>query len=293
MILIHGAKKDLGGFSVYRNLPNVQKRSIGPFVFIDHMGPMEVDAHQKLDVRPHPHIGLATITYLYEGQVFHRDNIGSKQTIRPGDINLMIAGCGIAHSERTPLAQLQAEGIKAMHGLQVWMGLPLADEQCAPEFFHYGKDSIPKIEIAEGILGDVLMGSYGGKESPVKTLSPTLFLNLKCAKNSKHQFKFSDKEIGFLVVSGSARINQETLNSNDLIIFSDIEKVDFEAFEDAVVAIFGGDPFPEPRYLWWNFVATDKALIRAAAERWKNQDMDKIEDETDFIPLPEIPLPQS
>lgn len=291
MIVIHGTRKDLGGFSVYRNLPNVQKRSIGPFVFIDHMGPMEVDAHQKLDVRPHPHIGLATITYLYQGHVFHRDNIGSKQSIRPGDINLMIAGHGIAHSERTPLELLQSEGVKAMHGLQVWMGLPLAQEQCEPEFFHYPKATIPQLEISKEIKGELLMGSYKGQTSPVKTLSPTLFLNLSCAKNSKHQFSFSEKEVGFLIVSGSATINQEKLNANDLIIFTETSSVDFECSEDTVIAIFGGEPFPEPRYLWWNFVATDKALIRAAAEKWKNQTMAQIEGETEFIPLPTTPLP--
>lgn len=292
MIVIHGAKKDLGGFSVYRNLPSVQKRSIGPFVFIDHMGPMEVDAHQKLDVRPHPHIGLATITYLYRGHVFHRDNIGSKQSIRPGDINLMIAGRGIAHSERTPAERLQAEGVKSMHGLQVWMGLPLEHEQCDPEFFHYPQATIPQLDISKEIKGELLMGSYSGKTSPVKTFSSTLFLSLSCAKNTKHHFHFSEPEVGFLIVSGSARINQENLNANDLIIFTDTSlDIHFECVEDTVIAIFGGEPFPEPRYLWWNFVATDKALIRAAAEKWKNQSMAKIEGETEFIPLPTTPLP--
>ncbi len=291
MIVIHGSRKDLGGFSVYRNLPSIQKRSIGPFVFIDHMGPMEVGAHQKLDVRPHPHIGLATITYLYKGHVLHRDNIGSKQSIRPGDINLMIAGRGISHSERTPLEQLQAEGVKTMHGLQVWMGLPLEYEQCDPEFFHYPKTSIPKLELASGLTGELLMGSYSGKTSPVKTLSQTLFLNFSCAKNTRHQFTFTEKEVGFLVVSGAAMINQEKLKANDLIIFSETSKIDFECSEDTVIAIFGGEPFPEPRYLWWNFVATDKALIRQAAEVWKNQTMAQIEGETEFIPLPTTPLP--
>lgn len=289
-IIIHGKKKDLGGFSVFRSLPTIHCRSVGPFVFLDHMGPMQVDETHHLDVRPHPHIGLMTVTYLLEGKGYHRDSIGSKQIINPGDINLMIAGKGIVHSERTPEEEKNHSN-KKIHGLQIWLALPKEDEECDPAFFHYSKEQLPKITVNESISIDLLIGSYQQYQSAVKSYFKTLFLVANIKNNTKHEFTFNEKEIGILIISGAASINDQELKSNDFIKVGDPQNIKFFAKEDCELAIVGGETLPEPRFMWWNLISTRKELIHLAAKKWKNQEMGKVDGETDFIPLPNDPLP--
>ncbi len=289
--VIHSSTKDLGGFSVSRALPHVKKRSVGPFVFIDHMGPMNLDERQLLNVRPHPHIGLATVTYLLEGRGFHRDNIGSAQLIVPGDINLMIAGQGIVHSERTPEEDVKNYLGKTIHGLQIWIALPLEHEECEPQFYHYPKNLIPHRVLSDNLQVEVMMGAWQGMHSPVKTLSSTLFMFLTFKNKIQQDFSFDVEEAALMVVAGEASINGQQLKENDLIVVAEPGKVTVSVAEGAQVAVFGGAAFPEPRYIWWNFVSSSKERIHKAAQQWKNQEMPPVPGETEFIPLPDQPLP--
>lgn len=290
-LIIHGSRKDLGGFSVYRSLPTAQKRSVGPFVFFDHMGPMVIDETHMLDVRPHPHIGLATVTFLYEGKGYHRDSLGSDQIIKPGDVNLMIAGRGIVHSERTPEEEKKFFHQKSIHGLQIWVALPQSFEDCAPEFHHYSRESIPQLVLSEAVSGNLLIGTFLKAASPVKTLSRTLFMTLLFKAQSQHRFSFEEEEIGVFIVSGSATVNGSLAQAQDLVVVSDVQNVEIQVSEDTCVAVIGGSVLPEPRHIWWNFVSSDKEKIRVAAEKWKNQEMGQVRGETDFIPLPDYRLP--
>lgn len=184
-LILMAKEKDLGGFTVARALPSIKRRHVGPFVFLDHMGPMIVDQSHFLNVRPHPHIGLATVTYLFSGEGHHRDNLGSSQIIKPGDLNWMIAGRGIVHSERTPEHHRpQLEG-KEMHGLQIWVGLPLSHEECAPSFTHWPKEKLPQFEISKNTSAHLLIGSFNGIHSPAERLSPILFMILNCKQQTE------------------------------------------------------------------------------------------------------------
>lgn len=290
-LIIHGNTKDLGGFTVSRVLPNIKKRSVGPFVFVDHMGPMQLDETHLLNVRPHPHIGLATVTYLLEGRGFHRDSLGSEQLIVPGDINLMIAGRGVVHSERTPEEDKKNLIGKTAHGLQIWMALPVEHEECDPQFYHYPQSLIPHKEVAPGVHAEVLIGAWEEMQSPVKTLSSTLFVFLNFKNNIQHSFHFDVQELAFLVVSGCAEVNGSELQTNDLIAVADPGTVQITAPAGTMIAVLGGAPFPEPRHIWWNFVSSRKERIREAAEKWKLQEMPKVPGESEFIPLPDQPLP--
>lgn len=295
-LVINGKTKDLGEFIVSRLIPVREKRFIGPFVFIDHMGPAVLNETHYLNVRPHPHIGLATVTYLYDGVAFHRDSIGSEQKILPGEVNLMIAGKGIVHSERTPEADKKALLGTPMHGLQIWMALPLSEENCEPQFYHYGQSLIPKMKVSNGVEADLIMGSWTHSDgsrftSPVKTLSQTLYMCLRGSKGSTTTIAFKEKEIGILVVSGAATIDGETLEPNQLVVVSNPENVEILCSKDSVLAVFGGQPFPEPRYIWWNFVSSSKEAIKEAAQKWKEQRFEKVPGETEFIPLPDFPMP--
>lgn len=289
-LIISGRKKDLGGFSVSRTLPSVTRRQLGPFVFLDHMGPMIIDETHVLDVRPHPHIGLSTVTYLFAGRGYHRDNLGSKQVIVPGDLNWMTAGRGISHSERTPEEDRNPSEKNEIHGIQIWIGLPREHEDCEPSFTHYPKSQLPKAQAVKDLDVQVLIGEFNGVTSPVKTHSRTLFMDLNCRNQLNTKLEFSEEEIGIFLISGSCRINEHDLQTDDLFIPANPKSVQLTASKDTKLIVIGGTPFPEDRHIWWNFVSSDKAKIRAAAARWKNQEFGKIEGETEFIPLPEYPI---
>ncbi len=289
-LILKGNVRDLGGFAVVRSIPQAKRRHVGPFVFLDHMGPMKVDEYHKLDVRPHPHIGLSTVTYLLEGRGHHRDSLGSDQVISPGDINWMTAGRGIVHSERTPCSEIEAKN-RSIHGIQVWVALPVEHEESEPAFFHYPKDQIPKFRINNFFDSSLLIGSYGENTSPVKTYSPTIFMELSAKNSGVTTVSFKDEEIGIFLVKGSAKINNQALAVNDIIIVKDPSHIEFDLSEESQFIVIGGSAFKEPRYIWWNFVSSSKERIREAAALWEKQEMGQVPTETDFIPLPNIPLP--
>lgn len=290
-LIISGRKRDLGGFSVVRSIPSAVRRHVGPFVFLDHMGPMRIDDTHALDVRPHPHIGLATVTYLFEGRGHHRDSLGSSQVIKPGDLNWMTAGRGIVHSERTPKEDRNPADRNRIHGVQIWVGLPVEHEETAPSFVNYQKEVIPSIQISPMLSGKLLVGSSHGVTSPVKSLSPAIFLDLISEKSGTEIISFNEKEIGIFLITGSCEINNQSIDPDDLIVVSDPKNILINFSAGARIIIIGGEPFPEPRYIWWNFISSSKERIRKAAEEWSNQKMGKVAEEDDFIPLPDLPFP--
>ena len=289
--IIESRSRDLGGFSVHRSLPSPRKRQLGPFVFLDHMGPLKVDATHAMDVRPHPHIGLATVTYLFEGRGIHRDSLGSYQVITPGDLNWMTAGKGIVHSERTPEEDRDPTQKKVIHGVQIWVALPKAHEDCEPSFVHWPQEKMPKFSLSENLDARLMIGSFDNYQSPVQVLSSTLFMDLTVKENLKQKLSFNEKELGLFLVSGKAIINGLDMNDDDLIVIQDPTNVQIEVAKGSRLIVIGGEAYPEPRYIWWNFVSTSKEKIRTAAEKWKNQKFEKVPNEVDFIPLPDSPLP--
>ncbi|AZZ35496.1 hypothetical protein CIK05_01325 [Bdellovibrio sp. qaytius] len=290
-ILISGKKKDLGGFTVSRTLPNVKRRHVGPFVFLDHMGPLQVDHEHLMSVRPHPHIGLSTVTYLFSGRGLHRDSLGSKQIISPGDLNWMTAGRGIVHSERTPTEDISAHPKKTMHGIQIWVALPVEQEECAPNFTHYPQDILPKFNLSEELSGKLLIGSHQNITSPVKTYSQTFFADITVDKSVNNVVSISEEEIGVFLLEGEATINDQVLTTDDLMLVAKPSEIKIEASKGTRLIFIGGTEFKEPRYIWWNFVSSRRERIREAAEQWKNQLFGTVAEENDFIPLPNDPMP--
>ena len=290
-ILISGKKKDLGGFIVSRTLPNVKRRHVGPFVFLDHMGPLQVDHEHLMSVRPHPHIGLSTVTYLFSGRGLHRDSLGSKQIISPGDLNWMTAGRGIVHSERTPAEDISANPKKTMHGIQIWVALPTDQEECEPNFMHYPKDSLPQFTLCEGLSGKLLIGKHENMISPVKTYSPTFFADITVENSVNKTISIAEEELGVFLLEGEATVNEQTLAKDDLLLIANPKQIKIQASQNSRLIFIGGKEFSEPRYIWWNFVSSRRERIRVAAEQWKNQLLGKVAEEDDFIPLPNDPLP--
>ncbi|MCO5113788.1 MAG: pirin family protein [Bdellovibrionaceae bacterium] len=294
-IIISGRKRDLGGFMVARTIPSAERRHVGPFVFLDHMGPLKITETAMLDVRPHPHIGLSTVTYLFSGRGHHRDSLGYSQVISPGDINWMTAGRGIVHSERTPDEDKFPNPSAPIHGIQVWVALPVEHEDTDPNFTHYPKSQIPDIEFTEGLNGKLMIGTYQEEgytlTSPVKTYSPTFFAEMKSTQDLNHKLSLAEEEIGIFLVEGQATINDHKLEMDDLIIVSDPKNISLELGKGTTLILIGGTAFKEPRYIWWNLVSSSKEKIQQAAKRWEKQEMGKVEGEIDYIPLPDIPFP--
>jgi redox-sensitive bicupin YhaK (pirin superfamily) len=290
-LVIKGRKRDLGGFTVNRVIPSSQRRHVGPFVFLDHLGPMKIDETHVLDVRPHPHIGLSTVTYLFEGNGYHRDSLGSEQKIIPGDLNWMTAGKGIVHSERTPKEDRDPKLGNLVHGIQIWVGLPLKDEDCDPGFSHYPHSSLPALKMEAGLSGKLLIGSYESISSPVKTFSRTFFADLKADGPVETILNFNEAEIGIFLISGEATINGQELQLDDLILVTDPKKVSISVSAGTRLIVIGGEPFPESRIIWWNFVSSSKEKIHRAAELWAEQKFGQVPGEVEFIPLPRDALP--
>lgn len=285
-VIIHARERDLGGFSVHRSLPSPRRRQLGPFVFLDHMGPMNVDESHKMDVRPHPHIGLATVTYLFEGRGMHRDSIGSVQLITPGDLNWMTAGRGIVHSERTPQEDTDPTLHKVMHGVQIWVALPVELEECEPSFAHWSKDKLPSLQISPALSAKVLLGQFKTATSPVQIFSETLFIDLQASADCEETLSFTQKEIGVFLAAGECEVDGQKLELSDLAVIADPAQVQLKLKAGARLIVIGGTPFPEERHIWWNFVSSRPERIKQAAEAWKNQSIGQVPGETDFIPLP-------
>jgi len=271
------------GFVVRRLLPVRGMRSVGPFVFLDHMGPAYfVAAGTAGDVRPHPHIGLATVTYLSQGAMMHRDSLGTVQRIEPGAINLMVAGRGIVHSERIP-ADIRAANV-AVEGLQMWLALPLAQERCAPAFYHYPAQVLPQHDFERGSV-QLLIGTAFGMVSPVKTFAPTLYAAWQLQGGGVLSLPQDVAERALYLIEGEVQVDGEVIRAGELVILSDNAR-ELRAGACVQGVIFGGAALDGPRYLDWNFVASDKALLAAARDDWQAGRFAMVPGESEFIPLP-------
>jgi len=280
-----GHDKDLGGgFVVRRLLPAAERQSVGPFVFFDHFGPLTVPAGANHDVRPHPHIGLATVTYLFDGAVLHRDSLGSVQRIEPGAINWMTAGRGIVHSERAP-DDLRGTAY-VQHGLQLWAALPVAHEEAAPEFVHTPAADIPAVTVGAAEVR-VLIGEAFGRTSPVRTFSKTVYLDVRLAAGASIDLPPLADELAVYAVQGSLQIDGEPVAAQTLAVLAPGAPTRISAGPAARFVVIGGDKLDGHRFIWWNFVSSRKARIVQAGDDWAAQRMGQVAGETEFIPLPE------
>ncbi len=281
---IEGRPRDLGGFSVRRTLPAVHRRILGPFVFFDHMGPAALAPGAGMDVRPHPHIELATVTYLFDGEIDHRDSLGTFQTIRPGDVNWMVAGRGIVHSERSGPASRRA-GVH-VHGIQCWVALPLEHERTEPRFEHHPASTIPRVSL-DGAVLDVVAGTAYGAESPVGVLSPTLYVHARLDAGATLEIDDTHEERAIYVVEGSLGCDERTLGVGTMVILRPGAHVTVAATEPTRVMLLGGAKLEGERHLFWNFVSSSMERLEQAKLDWKERRFPAIPgDDVEFIPLP-------
>jgi redox-sensitive bicupin YhaK (pirin superfamily) len=285
-IAITPHERDLGGFSVRRLLPSAARRTVGPFVFFDHMGPADFAPGHGIDVRPHPHIGLATVTYLFEGAIEHRDSLGTVQQITAGDVNWMTAGRGIVHSERSP-ADLRRSGYR-MQGLQTWVALPRELERCEPAFVHYPAASLPVIDMP-GVSMRLIAGSAFNRTSPVAVASSMFYIAVEMEAGASFVLPDEYEERAVYVLSGDISINNGQLGAASMAVLDPSAPVTLYAQSPARLMLLGGAPLDGERFLWWNFVASDRAAIEEASERWRRGGFDPVPGETEFIPLPDRP----
>ena len=290
-LVIEPRKKDLGGFSVGRVLPYAKRRMVGPFIFFDVMGPAQFSPGHGIDVRPHPHIGLATVTYLFEGEIRHRDSLGFDQVIRPGDVNWMTAGRGIVHSERTD-ETLRASGHN-LYGVQTWVALPESDEATAPAFHHHPKSELPVIE-KSGAKMRLIVGSAFGATSPAKTFSPIFYLGVEAAPAAQIHLPEDYEDRALYILDGGVSVDGAPYGADQMIIFKTASNPQIETTADTRAMLLGGAPLGDRR-IWWNFVASDGALIDEAKKDWRASGASNFRDarfslppgETEFIPLPD------
>jgi redox-sensitive bicupin YhaK (pirin superfamily) len=277
--------KDIGGFQVRRALPTARRRLVGPFIFFDRMGPAILRAGQALDVRPHPHIGLSTVTYLFDGKIRHRDSLGTEMVIAPGDVNLMTAGRGIVHSERTP-EELRGAPM-SVSGLQTWLALPDDKEETAPIFENTGRDLLPEFE-DDGASGRLVMGSFSGIRSPVRTDTDTLYADVRLAPGARIKIPADAEERAIYVLEGIVTISGDHFPSDRLLVFKPGDEIVVTSEQGAHFMLFGGASLGSKRYIWWNFVSSSKERIEQAKNEWKTGRFDIVPgDEEEFIPLPE------
>ncbi len=283
-VILPARQRDLGDFVVGRVLPAIGRKMVGPFIFFDHMGPARFAPGKGMDVRPHPHIGLATLTFLFDGAIMHRDSLGSEQVIRPGDVNWMTAGSGIVHSERTP-AEERAKG-HAIEGLQCWIALPKGHEETAPSFFHHAEASLPRFS-HDGVDCRLLVGDAFGKKSPVASFSDTLYLDARFAAGGRLVIPAGKRELGVYVIAGDVRVADQPVPVNSLAVGHVSDDFEIQAGSAAHVMILGGEPLGETREIYWNFVASSKERIEQAKNAWKEGRFAKVPgDSFEFIPLP-------
>jgi len=283
---IAGRSRDLGGFSVRRILPVAHRKLIGPFVFLDEMGPASFPPGGGIDVRPHPHIGLATVTYLFEGRIRHRDSLGYVQDIAPGDVNWMTAGRGIVHSERTHPDD-RADGY-ALHGMQCWVALPVADEECEPAFVHHPAASLPKLQ-RDGAELTVIAGHAYGRCAPVAVRSPTLYVAAELAAGARLPVCDEHEERAIYVVSGTVTVGGEAFSAGELAVLVPGAAAVIDSAAPARLMLLGGARLPEERHIWWNLVSTRPERIEQGKRDWLaygQAPFARVPDEPDFIPLP-------
>jgi redox-sensitive bicupin YhaK (pirin superfamily) len=282
--IIAARARDLGGFEVRRLLPAGGRQMVGPFIFFDHIGPANFAAGRGIDVRPHPHIGLATVTYLFEGELVHRDSLGFVQPIRPGDVNWMTAGRGIVHSERTdPAVRAHAARI---HGIQSWVALPRADETAEPSFVHHPYATLPTLDLA-GCTLRVVAGRAFGKQSPVATCSETLYVDVQMPEGATLALPAEHAERAIYVASGSVTVGGQAVATGSMAVLDAGAEGEMASISAARVMLLGGAALDGPRYIWWNFVASSRERIEEAKKNWAAQRFARVPGETEFIPLPD------
>lgn len=282
-LIIKARAKDLGGFSVRRVLPFAKRRMVGPWVFFDHMGPANFAAGEGINVRPHPHVNLATVTYLFEGEILHRDSLGTEAAVLPGDLNLMVAGRGIVHSER------ERDEVKSkphtVHGLQLWHALPAADEETEPGFYHYDKEEIPGTDV-DGVPVRVMMGTAYGLTSPAKTFAGTLYVEAHLQAGQSLTLPQADERAVYMA-QGAAAIGETAVDEFDMAVLTDKPGIALTAQTEARIALVGGENIG-PRFLEWNFVSSRKDRLEQAKQDWQEGRFPKVPgDDEEFIPLPE------
>lgn len=278
---IEAVEKDLGGFTVRRVLPASERRRVGPFVFFDHMGAAVFAAGEGIAVRPHPHIGLATITYLFEGEIVHRDSLGCVQPIQPGAVNLMVAGRGIVHSER---AGEDLNVTSRLHGIQSWMALPNDQEECEPGFAHHPAADIPQLDVG-GVTVRVVIGKAYGRTSPVKVFSPTLYLECRLPPGCVLALPDGYRELAAYVVGGAVRLDQHIYKRGLMALMRRGQPPRIHAEVESHVVVIGGEPVGE-RHIWWNFVSSSAERIERAKSDWQERRFEPVPGETEYIPLP-------
>jgi len=280
-LIIEERPANIGNFMVGRLLPFRGKRMVGPFIFIDHMGPAPMNG---MDIPPHPHIGLSTLTYLFEGNIMHRDSLGTEIEIRPAQVNWMTSGKGIVHSERVP--EYLRHSNKQLHGLQIWIALPKELEQMDPTFFHAGEEELP-VWNENGVTYKLIAGEIFDRKSPVPVYSKLFLLELKNTTSESVEISHDYYgEVGLYILEGTVVHQTDTFETKRILVAKDSSLCHFTLSAHSTVYIFGGEPFAEERFIYWNFVATSKKLIEDAKQRWLDQTFPKINGETDFVPLP-------
>lgn len=285
-LLVQGRAHDLGGgFAVRRVLPSVKRRMVGPFIFLDHFGPMDVPPGGGMEVRPHPHIGLATVTYLFDGGIFHRDSLGYAQAIRPGDVNWMTAGSGIVHSERTE-PEMRATGFR-MHGVQTWVALPKSHEETAPSFEHVEVGKLPAWKEGNADLR-LIVGTYAGRIAPTTHFSPIFYVGAELTAGAKFVVSPEHAERAVYVADGTITIGDRQLGVGDLAVLVPGQPVEALAGpQGAKAMLLGGATMDGPRHIWWNFVSSSKERIEKAKADWREQRLGKVPGDPEFIPLPD------
>ena len=276
-------QRDLGGFVVRRVLPAASRQMVGPFIFLDHLGPTKFAPGYGVDVRPHPHIALATVTYLFAGSLEHRDSLGSVREIHPGDVNWMSAGSGIAHSERTP--QTARAAGEYVHAIQSWVALPDGQEDGDPSFVHYPASTLPT-RVEDGVALTLITGKAFGLHSPVRTLWPTVYAHLQFAPGAALEMPSDEADLAVYVVQGDISVGDVTVAAGQLAVLEPGRAHSLRAPGDARAMLLGGQRFPTPRHIWWNFVASSQERIERAKERWQQRQFAPVPGETELMPLP-------
>ena len=288
MVILPSVRELGDGFAVRRALPSHHRRMVGPFIFFDNMGPATISAGHGFDVRPHPHIGLATVTYLIDGEIVHRDNTGVVETIRPGEVNWMTAGSGIVHSERTPPTQRAQGG--DLYGIQAWVALPAQKEEAAPGFSHHGVGEIPRIE-ADGVCLTLIAGETDGLRSPVETMSDMVYADVILTNGGSYRIRSDFAERAIYVLSGDLNVAGQTgsFGADELVVLKPGAELVVSAapYHSARFMLMGGEPFPERRQIYWNFVSSSPDRIEQAKQDWRERRFPGVPGEIDFIPLPD------
>lgn len=282
-IVIESRSKDLAGMPISRVLPWSKKRMVGPFIFLDHMGPVHFDSEHKMTVNPHPHIGLSTLTYLFKGRIHHRDSLGSSQVIIPGEVNWMTAGRGIAHSEKTPESELGQE--TEVHGLQFWVALPDHLEDIEPSFFNFKNTQIPKLYKDNAEI-DVVVGEFHGETSPVKTYGPMVFVNIRATGDYTFLYESKSFEVALYLIEGSVSVGDVTYSNHEMIVFEKGSDVKAQISKGSHCVLIGGEVFPHQKFIWWNFVSSSKEKIREARDNWMSGNFPQVPGDSNNILAP-------